>query len=198
MMVVKVGGSLLSDAGQVMSVLRQYNVLIVPGGGVFADIVRRVYSSHDLSEEAAHKMAVLAMHQYGFYLSDISGVALTKKIEIKRGPRIILPLEIVEQSNLPSSWDIASDTIACYIAKSAGKSSFIKLTDVQGIIKGGEVITDVPAGKLLNTTTCLDKSLPAYLQTWKMDCRVLSGREENIIRRALEGDPVGTLITGGK
>jgi aspartokinase-like uncharacterized kinase len=143
-------------------------------------------------------MAILGMHQFGLYLSDISGVAVTKSLEENAGPKIILPREIIEKSSLPSSWDVASDTIACYIAKSAGKSSFIKLTDVDGIIVGGEVVETIDAGKLLNTTTCLDKSLPAYLETCKMDCRVLSGRKENIIRRALEGDPVGTLVTGGK
>lgn len=198
MIVVKIGGSLLSKAEQVMDVLRQYDVLIVPGGGVFADAVRRIYSKYRISEATAHKMAILGMHQYGLFLSDISGVAVTKSIDEISGPKIILPLEIIEKSSLPSSWDVASDTIACYISKSAGLSSFIKLTDVDGIIVGGEVVVTIKAGKLLNTTTCLDKSLPTYLQTWKMDCRVLSGRTENNIRRALKGDPVGTLVTGGK
>ncbi|HDH28260.1 MAG TPA: amino acid kinase, partial [Euryarchaeota archaeon] len=41
-------------------------------------------------------MAVLGMHQYGLYLSDLSGVAVTDKIEETWGPRIILPLEIIE------------------------------------------------------------------------------------------------------
>ncbi|HDY73683.1 MAG TPA: amino acid kinase [Euryarchaeota archaeon] len=143
-------------------------------------------------------MAVLGMHQYGLYLSDLSGVAVTDKIEETWGPRIILPLEIIERSDLPASWNVTSDTIAGYIAKTTGLSSFIKLTDVEGIIIDGKIAESIAAGKLLNTTTCLDKSLPAYLQTWKMDCRVLSGRTENNIRRALEGDPVGTLVTGGK
>lgn len=198
MKVVKVGGSLIADARQVMSVLREYDVFIVPGGGDFADVVRKIYSENRISDVAAHKMAILGMHQYGLFLSDISGAPVTEKIEESAGPRIILPLEIIEKSDLPSSWDIASDTIACYIAKSLGLSSFIKLTDVDSVKIDGEVVETIAAGKLLNTTTCLDKSLPAYLQTWKMDCRVLNGREENNIRRALNGDPVGTLVTGGK
>jgi hypothetical protein len=198
MKIVKIGGSLIVEAEHVMAVLQQYDVCIVPGGGVFADAVRKIYSKHLISDESAHIMAMLGMHQYGLYLSDISGVPVTKSIEETSGPKIILPLEIIEKSSLPSSWDVTSDTIACYIARKVGEREFIKLTEVDGIIVGGEVVETITAGKLLNTTTCLDKSLPSYLQTWKMDCRVASGLVENNIRRALEGDPVGTLVTGGK
>jgi aspartokinase-like uncharacterized kinase len=197
MKVVKIGGSLLQLAERITPVFTDYEVLLIPGGGVFSDAVRMIYSKHMISDETAHKMAILGMHQYGLFLSDISGIQTIDSIKDFNGCAILLPLKIIEDSDLPESWDVTSDSIACYVARKAGEREFIKLTDVDGIIVGGKVVETIGAGKLLNTTTCLDKSLPSYLQAWNMDCRVVAGTVENNIRRALEGDPVGTLVTGG-
>ena len=57
-----------------------YSFLVVPGGGPMADLVREIYSRGDLSQEAAHWMAVLAMEQYGHFLADGTGAALTREI----------------------------------------------------------------------------------------------------------------------
>jgi aspartokinase-like uncharacterized kinase len=198
MKVIKIGGSLLAIAERIMPVFSDYEVLLIPGGGIFADAVRRIYSNHRISDTAAHKMAILGMHQFGIIISDISGIPTIDSMDDFIGCAILLPLDMVSKSDLSPSWDVASDTIACYIAKMAGEREFIKLTDVDGIMVDGEVVKTIDAGKLLNTTTCLDKSLPSYLQTWKMNCRVVNGTVENNIRSALEGDPVGTLVTGGK
>jgi len=198
MMVVKIGGSLLPSMPKVMHVFMDYEVLLVPGGGVFADAVRKVYGRYQVSEEAIHDMAVLATHQYGLFLSDISGIPTITSLEDFKERAIILPMNIVANSDLKPSWNVTSDTIACYIARLAGEKKFIKLTDVDGVILDGMVVKRIRAGKLLNTTTCVDKSLPSCLQTWKMDCRVVNGKKENNIRKALMGKSVGTLITGGK
>ena len=57
-----------------------YSFLVVPGGGPMADLVREIYSRGDLSQEAAHWMAILAMEQYAYFLADGSGAALTREI----------------------------------------------------------------------------------------------------------------------
>ncbi|MFQ5800640.1 MAG: amino acid kinase, partial [Candidatus Hydrothermarchaeales archaeon] len=149
-------------------------------------------------QEAAHTTAILATHQYGHLLSGLSGIPTITSLEEFKGQAILLPLNIVVNSDLEASWDVTSDTIACYVARLAGEKEFIKFTDVDGILIGGRLVETISAGKLLNTTTCLDKSLPTYLQTWNMNCRVTNGKTESNIRRALEGEPLGTLITGGK
>ena len=63
--VVKVGGSLMDVAESVMRVLSQSSVpvLIVPGGGVFANGIRDL----GVDGTAAHWMAVSAMDQYGWF-----------------------------------------------------------------------------------------------------------------------------------
>lgn len=76
MIVIKIGGSLIQSARELVRVLHRYasdeeeHILIVPGGGVFADTVRTASDKYGISDEAAHWMAVLAMDQYGQYLAD--------------------------------------------------------------------------------------------------------------------------------
>jgi aspartokinase-like uncharacterized kinase len=198
MKVVKIGGSLLPVAHEIISAFRDYEVLLIPGGGIFADTVRGITKKFDISQEKAHVLAILSMHQYGLILSDLSGIPTISDLEDFQKNAILLPLNIVSQSDLEPSWDVTSDTIAGYIAKLTGNKEFIKITDVDGLIMDGRVIKTISAGKLLNTNTCLDKSLPSYLLKWNMDCWVINGRRENNIRKALEGEPIGTLVTGGK
>ena len=70
---MKVGGSLMDAAGLVMQVLAAspVPVLIVPGGGVFANDVRGL----GVDGTAAHWMAVAAMDQYGWFLSTFGVLA---------------------------------------------------------------------------------------------------------------------------
>ena len=70
--VVKLGGS-LSESGRIASILKivgraRLACVIVPGGGAFADAVRAAQAEHGFSQAAAHRMAVLAMHQTGMML----------------------------------------------------------------------------------------------------------------------------------
>ncbi len=197
MRIVKVGGSLLDNARSVMQVLKEHVVLVVPGGGVFADTIRKVYNDLVISEETAHQMAILAMAQYGYLLSDISGVPFTMNIHVKKGPAVYIPSDEIEFSGLEASWDVGSDTIALFVAKQRGETSFIKLTDVDGLILDGRLRSWVKAGKLLNTTSCVDKSLPFYLLEWRMNCRVVNGTIKENISKTLEGKNIGTLIKGG-
>ena len=74
--VLKVGGSLERGQGlerlcqEIARLGRTRRLLVIPGGGVFADQVRSAYRAHSLSETAAHRMALLAMDQYGLLLAE--------------------------------------------------------------------------------------------------------------------------------
>src|SRR5436305_1311070 len=73
--VLKIGGSLArTDAAmQLMrglSAKSPRHLIVVPGGGVFADSVRAAQVQHTLSDPAAHRMALLAMHIMAVALVD--------------------------------------------------------------------------------------------------------------------------------
>lgn len=99
-------------AGEVLSEIPMMPILIVPGGGVFADFVRE----EDLDDNTAHWKAIDAMDKYGRYLSTF-GYPVTTELSLSEEPMILLPKRILQKSNpLPHSWDITSDSIAAWVA----------------------------------------------------------------------------------
>jgi len=82
--IVKVGGGLLGRAGALDLVTEALvafsggrRVLVIPGGGPFADAVRTMFRRVKISEDAAHWMAVLGMDQYAHALaSRVPGAVL--------------------------------------------------------------------------------------------------------------------------
>ena len=89
--VVKLGGGVLAHAAHFDAALaaigaaaRDCRLLVVPGGGPFADAVREVDRRVGLSDDAAHWMAVLAMDQYAHLVAArlAGSVLVTKRHEI--------------------------------------------------------------------------------------------------------------------
>ena len=110
--VLKIGGSLAKKPYSLIrltkvlvDLAKTKNILIVPGGGGFADNVRLYYQKFNLSEESAHKMAILAMDQYGYLLYDIIkiGKLIFNPYEDidKKGIKILLPSKIMFNQNFP-------------------------------------------------------------------------------------------------
>jgi probable H4MPT-linked C1 transfer pathway protein len=133
--VVKVGGALLDQAERLSAVLsaveaagRTYRLLIVPGGGPFADAVRHVDSRLRLSDDAAHWMAVLGMDQYAHLLAERLGCGklVTTLRDVKtalddgRVPVLAPSRWLREVDPLPHSWDVTSDSIAAWVAGAVG------------------------------------------------------------------------------
>jgi len=207
--VLKVGGSLAEDPTsltrlcQELSVLaKNHRVAIVPGGGEFADTVRKFDKTYSLSNMVAHKIAILAMDQYGFFLSDItpkSYVSYSLK-EISNSAKGTLPIFLPSQlmfreDPLEHSWDVTSDTIAAYIAGLLHAEKLVLVTDVDGIFSedpeknmGAKLIEELSAKKLLgwNKRTSVDKTLPKILLQTKLDCYVVNGRYPERIKLILE------------
>ena len=199
MLVVKVGGSLSGCAREVMGAFEDREVLIIPGGGIFAERVRELYEESSLSERAAHRMAILAMDQYGLFLSDVSGIPTIESLDNVSGGRIFLPSQFMKDNDpFEPSWDVTSDTIACHIAHLLGERHFVILTDVDGIYSRGKVIREIWAGELIGRgETCVDRALPKYLLSYKMNCWVANGNRLEEMAGLFKGEFSGTIITGG-
>ena len=77
MLIIKLGGSLYDTKELVLwlnlltSEQIQQAIVIVPGGGPFADQVRLGQQTHQLGNSSAHHMALLAMAQFGILISDL-------------------------------------------------------------------------------------------------------------------------------
>jgi aspartokinase-like uncharacterized kinase len=188
-LVVKVGGSLLSEAGRIVRVLVETGrpILIVPGGGPFARLVR----SLDLPDDPAHWMAILAMDQFGWYLA-AGGLSVTDELSLPRGVEILLPSRVLrERDPLPHTWDVTSDTIAAWVAGELGLDLLL-LKSVDGITRNGALVN-----RVTEPIPCseVDPCLIPFALSRKVRTFILNGRVEDRVRGFLEGREVpGTVI----
>lgn len=205
LIVIKIGGSLIGSARDLVCVIHEYaldegeRILIVPGGGVFADTVRTASTTYDISDEAAHWMAILAMDQYAHYLADGTPAGLITEIDpIRVGTSILLTYDLLKRSDseIEHTWDATSDTIAGWIA-SRLDAVFIKVTDVDGIFREGVLLSEITAEELMEMgETCVDPELPELLLSRSLDCQVVNGRHPDYVIEAIEGGRRGTVIIG--
>ncbi len=198
MIVVKLGGSLIRRARELVNEIIGYSkanggkIMIVPGGSVFADTVRKV----NASQETAHWMAILAMEQYGYYIAGGTEAKLVDSLDIGEGVSILLPYALLKGNDeLPHTWDVSSDTIAAWVASKLG-ARFIKATDVDGIYLNGVLEKELKASELAGKETCADAQLPYFLMENKMNCEIVNGMCPGRLINALHGNVTGTIIKG--
>ena len=133
--VVKLGGGVLARADHFDAALAAIaaaattcRLLVVPGGGPFADAVREADRRFRLSDDAAHWMAVLAMDQYAHLIAGRlpRGVVVAGSHEaaaaIASGSiPVLAPYRWLRDVDpLPHSWDVTSDSIAAWVAGAVG------------------------------------------------------------------------------
>lgn len=130
--VVKLGGS-LAETGRLKSILSlvcraERPVVIVPGGGPYADAVRSSQRALGFSDEAAHDMAILAMNQMGLAMISlderlVAAETLTAMRQAQKEGRIgvWLPAKLCAgDSSIPRDWQITSDGLAARLAERLG------------------------------------------------------------------------------
>ena len=138
--VLKIGGSLSKDivslknlCKEISDLSKKHQILIVPGGGEFANEVRSLDNKYKFSNEIAHKIAILAMDQYGLFLSELIPKSYVTYTFIEKSRNLLpifLPSQFLFQNDLlEHSWDVTSDSIAAFIANrlKAKKLILIKL-----------------------------------------------------------------------
>jgi aspartokinase-like uncharacterized kinase len=143
--VIKVGGSLF-DWPELGGRLRLWlhclgrrELLLVPGGGATADVVREWDHTHSLGEERAHWLALRALTLNAHFLRELlpATVVIGSLGECDaawHGATIpILDAEAFARADegqpgfLPHCWSVTSDSIAVRVARVAGGSRLVLL-----------------------------------------------------------------------
>ncbi len=146
MKVIKLGGSLINDESalhqclQSIELFHSEKVIIVPGGGVFADQVRLMQKQWKFDDVIAHQMAILAMKQMALLINSIKPtfvladtVSAIKLALMNCAVVIWSPdVEELDYHNIRPSWDVTSDSLAAWLA---GQLSVTELI----IVKSAEV-----------------------------------------------------------
>jgi len=99
-------------------------VVIVPGGGPFADAVRAAQPKMGFDDRAAHRMGLMAMNQFGCAVASIgrgyvlaeSACAIARAVSARQVP-VWCPVPMaLEADDLPASWDVTADSLAAWLA----------------------------------------------------------------------------------
>lgn len=143
-LVVKVGGALLRDEGleglrracaEVTEIAEERPVLVVPGGGPFADAVRAVDERVGFDDATAHLLALRAMDQLGLLLSPLlPGAELLDDLVTPRSLGLLGAAAAFEgRAGIPESWAVTSDSLAVFAAAAIGAREAVLLKSVGGV-----------------------------------------------------------------
>lgn len=210
----KIGGKILEDFENLNSTISQlmqlYNehllqkIILIPGGGSFANFIRKIYNELNFTEETAHWMGIISMNYNGLELSkkfpNIQVVENFERLkESKKIFSIFLPYDFIKETDkLPHTWDVTSDSISIFIAKELGLNECYFIKDVDGILNNeNQVMKEVLAsefkvlkksGKLAKIKSNIDelkeKSTPIDLYTiylinsYRISCIILNGSKK--------------------
>ena len=162
MNVIKIGGSLSAIPGAlartgaaVAEAAGRMPLVVIPGGGPFADAVRSFSTMHPLSDSAAHWMAILGMDQYAFALAEqIPGArvvddqaGIQKAWEAGAIPVLAPSRWLRAADELPHRWEVTSDALAAYLAMLLGAGRLVLVKPVAG----GMELTDSYFSRALPT-----------------------------------------------
>ncbi|OYX75716.1 MAG: hypothetical protein B7Y95_00970 [Rhizobiales bacterium 32-66-11] len=166
--VVKLGGS-LERCGDIRSLACRLadtpGVVIVPGGGRFADTVRAAQDPLALSDRACHAMAILAMEQMAHALADCAPSLVPcrtlDEIETACGHAALwFPAHLLlGAADIDESWDVTSDSLACWLATRLAAPR-LTLVKAPGALVRDPVRDDGPAD--WSARGLVDYAFPAF------------------------------------
>jgi aspartokinase-like uncharacterized kinase len=115
------------------------HVVLVPGGGPFADAVRRAQDVMGFDDAAAHDMALLAMEQYGRALAALAGglTLAASTAEIRHALRerkvpVWSPATMAcDAEDIPPSWEATSDSLAAWLAGRLGATHVLLVKQIR-------------------------------------------------------------------
>jgi aspartokinase-like uncharacterized kinase len=197
--VVKLGGSLANSVflKPWLTVLAQGGgrLVVVPGGGAFAEAVRTAQRTLRFDDATAHRMALRAMEQYATMLCRLEPSLHpvdTLEAMVDALARELVPVwlparMVLAQPGIEASWDVTSDSLAAWLAAEVGATA---LTLVKAMQVDGALTADV-----LARAEVVDRAFPAYYARCGCACSIVGAAEHAHFRDALRhGTPAGITV----
>ncbi len=183
--VLKLGGS-LAESGRLRRLLSLVSrarrpVVVVPGGGAFADAVRETQKKLGFSDEAAHDMALLAMHQMADAMIALaprlvgaeSLIGITRAWHRRRIP-VWLPASLCAgDRRIPRDWSITSDGLAARLAE--------RLGDVELVLVKSRAVRKTASAKTLARQGIVDPVFPLIAERAGLAWRVLGPNDDAVL-----------------
>jgi aspartokinase-like uncharacterized kinase len=197
--VIKLGGSFAFSAylGDWIAAIASCagRIVIVPGGGPFADQVRAAQAQMGFDDQAAHRMALLAMEQYGCAIkSRHEALSLADSLDsIRRGladdlvPVWLPTLMALGAAEIPQSWDVTSDSLAAWLAGKIGAARLVLVKQVKPA-HGTARVAD------LTKRDIVDAAFANFHAASGVPAFILGPKDHGAVGRFLCGEPVGMRI----
>jgi len=170
-------------------------LVLVSGGGPFADAVREAQTRIGFSDAAAHRMALLAMEAFGLALADLAprlapasseaeiAAALARNRVPLWSPRALL----AGAPDVPESWVVTSDSLALRLAARLAAPALL-------LVKAVDLPAKADLGELVRANV-LDAAFPRFAARFHGDIR-LAGPAllDGTARAWAEGRPGGVIL----
>lgn len=191
MWIVKLGGSLANSEElprwlDVIATAGAGKVVLVPGGGPWADEVREAQKREGYDDRVAHGKALRAMEQYGRILAGAHpGVVAADSIlgirEVLRKNHVPvwMPYEmIVADPSIPESWDVTSDSLSAWLADILSASALL-------LVKSFAINEPQPAIKDMVRRGWVDACFPQFTCSARFQIRVLGHGDQEAASQML-------------
>jgi aspartokinase-like uncharacterized kinase len=195
-LVVKIGGS-LAETGRLKSALdliaaAKRPVVVVPGGGEFAQKVRDLQNALRFDDKSAHRLAMLGMHQMAemyftldqrFAAADsLDGIARQQAAGLTP---VWMPLQMCQTDpEIPTDWSITSDGLAARLAERMAGAPLVLLKSVD--VAPNETAAD------LAREGVVDAVFPDIVARANLDWRILGPKDDAAFAALLADVPVVT------
>jgi 5-(aminomethyl)-3-furanmethanol phosphate kinase len=171
-------------------------VVIVPGGGPFADAVRTAQQHMGFDDRAAHLMSLLAMEQYGHaliccddLLQPADSVECIERHRAAQRVPVWMPARMAAAApDVEPSWRVTSDSLAAWLSGTIGAGRLILIKHV-GALSGLEQCQD------LVDMGVVDEAFPEYLRKAAVSASLVGPADHAILTAAIRcGTPAGFPI----
>jgi 5-(aminomethyl)-3-furanmethanol phosphate kinase len=183
----------VAESGRLASIVpivaaTRASVIVVPGGGTFADAVRIAQAELGFDDAVAHHMAILAMHQTAHMLAGLEArlapvetlPAIRRTLTEGRIP-VWLPWKLSERdTTIPADWSVTSDGLAARLAERLGRASVV-------LIKSCKVPDGATLQRLALET--VDPTFVEIVERAGLSWRVLGAGDEDKLAALLHSEP---------
>lgn len=214
LIIVKIGGKILKNPKDLKSTISQLdllcekriiqNIIIIPGGGSYANFVRFIDDKLKIGDDLSHWMAIYAMNQNGKDLCEkYPKIRLLDNFnELKNLTHelnIFLPFNFLYQTDeLPHSWNVTSDSITLYLAHKLELDIVYLIKDIDGIKNDkNQIIKEISTSEYSNfrdsdllakihekgsdskKSQPIDFYILKLINDFKISCIILNGTKDN-------------------
>ena len=173
MWVLKIGGSWITNPN-LKTLLRglekkkRGKIIIVAGGGCFADSVRFAFKKTRMSEKIANALALKSTEIFSSYMKDINkNLYLTSNKRFKKNSiNVWLPsITLSKEKSFKKNWNSTSDSIAAWLSKNIKAEGIV-------FVKSLKKFNKINKLGVLQKKNIIDKNVSTYLKSFKGEIKI--------------------------